>query len=160
MDAAAITQTLLDFLASVGIEVREGEVPADSFLPGIRLVGGALVVDRAALRWPGDLLHEAGHIATTPAALRATLDDQLADDPAIPHRGEAEATAWAWAALTQLGLSPALLFHEGGYHGHSAGLALTYAMGVYPGAAGLAQAGMATLGGADGYPRMRHWLRA
>lgn len=159
MDAAANTQILLDFLAGIGIAVREGEVPPDSFLPGIRLVAGALVVDRAALRWPGDLLHEAGHIATTPAALRARLDDQLADDPAIPHRGEAEATAWAWAALTHLGLPPALLFHAGGYHGHSAGLALTYAMGVCPGAAGLAQAGMATLGGADGYPRMRRWLR-
>lgn len=160
MDAAAVTQTLLDFLVGVGIDVCEGEVPADSFLPGIRLVAGCLVVDRAALRWPGDLLHEAGHIATTPAALRATLDDQLADDPAIPHRGEAEATAWAWAALTQLGLPAELLFHEGGYHGHSAGLALTYAMGVYPGATGLAQAGMATLGGADGYPRLQRWLRA
>ena len=122
------TQALLDFLAGISIKVREGPVPADSFLPGIRLVAGTLVADRAALRWPGDLLHEAGHIATTPAALRATLDDQLADDPAIPHRGEAEATAWAWAALTHLGLPASLLFHEGGYHGHSAGLALTYAM--------------------------------
>jgi hypothetical protein len=159
MTTSDTTQILFDFLADIGITVREGEVPADSFLPGIRLVGGVLVVDRAALCWPGDLLHEAGHIATTPAALRPRLDDQLADDPAVPHRGEAEATAWAWAALTQLGLPPALLFHAGGYHGHSAGLALTYAMGVYPGAAGLAQAGMATLGGADGYPRMRRWLR-
>lgn len=160
MTATDTTQILLDFLSGIGIRVREGEVPADSFLPGIRLVAGALVVDRAALRWPGDLLHEAGHIATTPGSLRAQLDDQLADDPAIPHRGEAEATAWAWAALTQLGLPAGLLFHAGGYHGHSAGLALTYAMGVYPGAAGLARAGMTTLGGADGYPRMRRWLRA
>ena len=158
MDTAP-TQALLDFLAGIGVPVREGPVPADSFLPGIRLVAGTLVVDRAALRWPGDLLHEAGHIATTPAALRATLDDQLADDPAIPHRGEAEATAWAWAALTHLGLPAGLLFHEGGYHGHSAGLALTYAMGVYPGAAGLARAGMTQLGSDDGYPRMLRWLR-
>ena len=153
------TQALLDFLVGIGVPVLEGPVPTDSFLPGIRLAAGTLVVDRAALRWPGDLLHEAGHIATTPAALRATLDDQLADDPAIPHRGEAEATAWAWAALTHLGLPAGLLFHEGGYHGHSAGLALTYAMGVYPGAAGLARAGMTQLGGDDGYPRMLRWLR-
>lgn len=159
MHATDTTQILLDFLDSIGIEVREGPVPADSFLPGIRLVAGCLVVDRVALRWPGDLLHEAGHIATTPAALRAQLDDQLADDLGIPHRGEAEATAWAWAALTRLGLPAELLFHEGGYHGHSAGLALTYATGVYPVSAGLAQAGMTTLGGQDGYPRMRRWLR-
>lgn len=159
MNSTETTQTLLDFLNRIGIDLREGQVPADSFLPGIRLVAGGLVVDRAALRWPGDLLHEAGHIATTPAALRARLDDQLADDPAIPHRGEAEATAWAWAALTQLGLPAGLLFHSGGYHGHSAGLALTYSMGVYPGAAGLAAAGMARLGGGDGYPQLLRWLR-
>jgi hypothetical protein len=157
--SADITQQLLDFLAGIGIEVREGEVPADSFLPGIRLVAGALVVDRAALRWPGDLLHEAGHIATTPAALRTQLDDKLDDDPAIAHRGEAEASAWAWAALTRLGLPAELLFHAGGYHGQSAGLALTYSMGVYPGAAGLARAGMAKLGGEGGYPQMLSWLR-
>ncbi|NCT83088.1 MAG: hypothetical protein GXC94_08105 [Comamonadaceae bacterium] len=150
---------LLDFLTGIGLDVREGEVPADSFLPGLRLVAGTLVVDRAALRWPGDLLHEAGHVATTPAALRATLDDRLADDPTVAHRGEAEASAWAWAALTRLGLPAELLFHAGGYHGHAAGLALTYAMGVYPGAAGLASAGMTRLGGADGYPRMLRWLR-
>jgi hypothetical protein len=159
MKTADPTQLLLDFLADIGIEVREDEVPADSFLPGIRLTAGMLVVDRAALRWPGDLLHEAGHIATTPAALRATLDDRIADDAGIPHRGEAEATAWAWAALSHLGLPPTLLFHEGGYHGHSAGLALTYQMGVYPGAAGRAAAGMARLGGEGGYPRLLCWLR-
>lgn len=160
MTTGDTTQILLDFLAGIGITVREGAVPAASFLPGIRLVAGTLVVDRASLRWPGDLLHEAGHIATTPAAARAMLDDQLADDPAIPHRGEAEATAWAWAALTRLGLPAGLLFHEGDYHGHSAGLALTYAMGVYPGATGLAQAGMTQLGGENGYPKMQRWLRA
>ena len=154
MTTTDTTQTLLDFLTGIGIAVREGPVPAGSFLPGIRLDAGTLVVDRAALRWPGDLLHEAGHIATTPAALRAALDDRIEDDPGVPHRGEAEATAWAWAALVHLGLPADLLFHGGGYQGHSAGLALTYSVGVYPGAAGLTQAGLAAPGE---YPRLRRW---
>lgn len=154
-----ITGTLVDFLRSIGIEVRDGAVPADSFLPGLRLVAGALVVDRSALRWPGDLLHEAGHVATTPAALRSTLDDRIEDDPAVEHRNEAEATAWAWAALTHLGLPAEVLFHDGGYHGHSAGLRLTYSLGVYPGAAGLAAAGLTRLDGPERYPRLLRWLR-
>jgi hypothetical protein len=156
-DAAALTDRLLGFLTEAGIAWREGAV-ADSFLPGLRLDAGVLVIDRSALRWPGDLLHEAGHVATTPAALRAGLSDQIADDPAVPHRGEAEATAWAWAALCHLGLPPDVLFHGGGYHGHSPGLALTFQMGVYPGSQGLAQAGLCTLG-AGGYPRLQRWLR-
>lgn len=154
-----LTRCLIDFLSGIGIEVRDGEVPADSFLPGIRLVAGTLVVDRGALRWPGDLLHEAGHIATTPAALRSALDDRIEDDPTVEHRGEAEAGAWAWAALMHLGLPAEVLFHEGGYHGHAASLALTYSMGVYPGASGLAHAGMTRLTGEGRYPQMLRWLR-
>lgn len=154
--------TIVEFLSRIGIPVRAGTVPADSFLPGLRIVDGGLIYDPAALQWPGDLLHEAGHIATVPAANRACLNDALADAPASPHGGEVEATAWAFAALTHLGLPPDLLFHEGGYHGHSAGLVMTYSMGVYPGVHGLVQAGMTLAAPSDGvpaYPHMLRWLR-
>jgi hypothetical protein len=124
-----------------------------------------LVFDRATLRWPGDLLHEAGHIAITPSSLRSALDDALDASSSAPHSGEAEATAWAYAAVAHLQLHPSVLFHEGGYRGHSAGLIASYSHGVYPGAFGLAQAGM-TLTGADAslagvrpYPAMIRWLR-
>lgn len=158
--------TIVEFLCSIGLDVRAAAVADDAFLPGLRIAAGSLLVDRARLRWPGDLLHEAGHIATTPAAARAHLDDALASAPAIAHAGEAEATAWAWAALQHLGLAPDLLFHAGGYHGRSAGLATTYGLGVCPGAHGLAQAGMTLLGdqarkaGLPPYPHMLRWLRA
>jgi hypothetical protein len=36
-------------------------------------VNGGLVYDWERLTWPGDLLHEAGHIAVIPAALRPTI---------------------------------------------------------------------------------------
>lgn len=159
------TQILVDFLNAIGISTREGAVPSDSFLPGLRIVDGSLIYDRAALRWPGDLLHEAGHIATAAAAQRPSMNDALADTPASAHGGEAEATAWAFAALTHLRLPPALLFHEGGYHGRSAGLMRTYAAGVYPGCHGLVQAGMAlsaadaARAGEPAYPHMMCWLR-
>jgi hypothetical protein len=158
-------EVIVDFLRTLGIATAEGHVPAGSFLPGIRVAGGRIIYDPATLRWPGDLLHEAGHLAVLPAALRSRLDDALPGIDDIPHAGEPEATAWAYAAIVHLRLDPAVLFHEGGYRGRSQDLIRTFGFGVYPGAHGLAQAGM-TLTGQDAlragvapYPRMARWLR-
>ncbi|MEN5179949.1 hypothetical protein ABE501_09240 [Comamonas testosteroni] len=164
IDAQA-TERILQFLRQIGLEVREELLPGDCFLPGIRIVQGGLVVDRLQLRWPGDLLHEAGHLAVVPAALRPRMDDALAQLPAIEHGGEIEATAWAWAAPTHLQLPSQVLFHEGGYRGHAAGLRINFEMGIYLGASGLVHAGLAWLPGPDLavgapiYPRLRQWLR-
>lgn len=165
-NANELTGRILEFLRGIGLPVHEAEVPDGSFLPGIRIEQGGLRVDRARLRWPGDLLHEAGHLAVVPAALRPSMDDALQDLPDVPHGGEIEATAWAWAALRHLGLDSAVLFHDGGYHGRSAGLRTTFELGVYLGASGLAAAGLALLpaqvepGGPPAYPHMLAWLRA
>ena len=156
---------ILAFLSGIGLPVSEGVVPANSFLPGIRIASGTLTLDRAALRWPGDLLHEAGHLAVTPSSLRSGLDDALAGSESMAHAGEEEATAWAYAAVAHLRLDPSVLFHEGGYRGHSAGLMRTFGYGVYPGSAGLARAGMTLVGaeaanaGKPPYPAMTRWLR-
>lgn len=156
---------ILAFLDEIRLPVAEGPVPEDSFLPGVRIAGGIVVYDRAALRWPGDLLHEAGHIAVTPSRLRPALSDGLAQMPCVEHAGEVEATAWAFAAVAHLRLHPSVLFHDGGYGGHSEGLIASFAHGVYPGAHGLAQAGMTAVGaqaqraGVAPYPQMLRWLR-
>jgi hypothetical protein len=160
------TDRILAFLTAIGIEIESelevarGEELGSEFLPGVAIRGGRLRVDRGRLTWPGDLLHEAGHIAVTPAALRSSLSGELAT--AAPHAGEIEATAWAYAAVVALGLDARVLFHEGGYRGHSEGLVRTYSLGVYPGAAGLVAAGMARGRGEAGepYPAMVRWLRA
>lgn len=158
-------ERILAFLDEIRLPAAAGPVARDSFLPGVRIAGGVVVYDRAALRWPGDLLHEAGHIAVTPPSLRAALNDALDVAAAIPHAGEEEATAWAYAAVLHLGLDPSLLFHAGGYGGHAEGLIQSFGLGVYPGAHGLAQAGMTCIGvqaqraGVAPYPRMTRWLR-
>lgn len=145
--------------------VREAPVPASSFLPGVRIRGGAILFDRTTLRWPGDLLHEAGHVAVTPAAVRGQLDDDVDAAGQAPWASEVEATAWAYAATIHLGLDPAVLFHEGGYRGRSRDLIETFALGGYPGAFGLAEAGLTLVGpeavrrGHATYPRMLAWLR-
>jgi hypothetical protein len=162
---ADTTGVIVAFLRGIGIAVTQGRVPEDAFLPGVRIAEGSLVYDPSALRWPGDLLHEAGHIATTPAAQRHRLSDDLDGQESPEHGGEIEATAWAYAASVALGLDPRVLFHEGGYHGKSAGLILTYGAGVYPGCKGLADAGMTRIGdaareqGVAPYPHMVRWLR-
>jgi hypothetical protein len=160
-----LTEKIVNFLNGIGIPVHEGSIPCDSFLPGLHIVDGSLIYDVAALQWPSDLLHEAGHIATMPACMRNQLNDSLDESPQVSHAGEIEATAWAYAAILHLGIASSILFHEGGYHGKSSALVTTYDLGVYPGCYGLAQAGM-TLLGADAiqagivpYPHMIKWLR-
>lgn len=159
------TDDILDFLRGIGIPVHEAPVSDDAFLPGIRVEAGTLVVDRSRLTWPADLLHEAGHIAVTPGSERHRLSGDLHEATSAPHAGEVEATAWAWAAAMALRLEPSALFHAGGYHGKSEALILTFSMGVYPGAHGLAQAGMTRVGeaakvaGVAPYPHMVNWLR-
>ncbi len=160
-----ILQDILGFLGQIGIAVREGDVREDPFLPGVRIACGELVFDRERLRWPGDLLHEAGHIAVTPLLLRANLDDKIETESRAANAGEIEAIAWSYAAIMHLQLDPEILFHAGGYRGQSRGLLFSFALGVYPGAFGLAQAGMTLIGQAANsaqvapYPHMIRWLR-
>jgi hypothetical protein len=161
-----IQTRIVEFLRGIGIAVREEAIVGDSFLPGVTIEKGELIFDRARNTWPGDLLHEAGHLAVLPFTLRTTVGGNLPDTVLAAHAGEAEATAWAYAALREIGLPAEVLFHEGGYGGNSAGLLFTYGAGVYPGAAGLSATGMAAApaearsGRAKAYPAMLRWLRA
>lgn len=156
---------ILDFLAAIGIAVAETPLPADGFLSGILIRDGGLLVDPDRLQWPGDLLHEAGHLAVLPPALRARASDDLADEQDVAHAGEQEAMAWAWAAVQAIGLPPEVLMHEGGYHGQSAAVLQMYAVGIVPGLRGLCESGMTAARGFTPdpgemqYPRMLRWLR-
>lgn len=135
------------------------------FFPGIVIRNGEIILDRARNTWPGDLLHEAGHLAVFPQAVRSTVNGDLPDCVQMAHAGEPEATAWAYAAICELGLPTEVLFHEGGYRGCSERLRFTFAAGVYLGVAGLCAAGMAATpmavrsGDARAYPAMLRWLR-
>lgn len=159
-------RAIVDFIAGIGLTISEQTLPADTFLPGVALRDGGLVVDPATLVWPGDLLHEAGHLAVLPAAIRGRANDDLADEVGVDHAGELEAMAWAWAAVVELGLPPEVLIHEGGYNGKSRDLLQMYTFGVYPGLQGLCAAGMTAAPGFASeplpvrYPQMLRWLRA
>src|SRR6476661_6369782 len=95
--------SILSFLTEIGLPVREDkQIPEETFLPGLCISRGTLLFDRARLTWPGDLLHEAGHLAVTPAAQRHLLDDRLSPETEAPDAGEIEATAWSFAAANYL----------------------------------------------------------
>ena len=155
------TRSILAFLDRIGIAVAvEPLHEAETFLPAMRVRGGVLVVDPERLEWPGDLLHEAGHIAVTDPALRTTLDAVSAD----PGE-EMAAIAWSWAAALEIGLPAAVLFHEGGYRGGARAMIENFEAGRDVGVPMLAWFGMtaekrrAEDEGMAPYPAMARWLR-
>lgn len=153
------------FLTDIGLPLVWQSLEAPTFLPGIAIRQGRLLVDRSTLAWPGDLLHEAGHLAVLPSDIRATASDALQELPQVPGGGELEALAWSYAAVVHLGLPPTVLFHEGGYKGNAAALSQSYALGVCPGLRGLCEAGLTAAPGFPSvqsdvrYPAMIRWLR-
>ena len=156
-----ITQQLADFLNGIGIGVRRGEIQEETFLPGIRLEDGGMVVDEGRLSFPGDMLHEAGHLAVIPPDRRRTVHINAGDDAAE----EMMAIAWSYAAAVHLGLDIAILFHEHGYRGGSAGLIENFSRGRYFGVPMLQWVGLAMEPGRESengiapYPHMIRWLR-
>jgi hypothetical protein len=161
----ALTAKIVEFLLSIGIEVLPAELREETFLPGIFVEGGKLLVDESRLTYPGDILHEAGHLAVAPKELRPSLSGEVIIEGADMNVVEMAVTAWAYAAVIHLGLTPETLFHEGGYKGRSQSLLLTFGAGVFPGVGGLKAIGMTVLAeeaertGVKPYPHMMKWVR-
>lgn len=155
--ADPVARRIAAFLERIGIDVLPARLEAPTFLPGIALDRGRLLVDEADLTYPGDMLHEAGHVALVPARLRAGLSGD-AELPGVDMAAlEAGVVPWSYAAALEAGVDPAIVFHEGGYRGKSEGLLRTFGFGVYPGLPLLVDAGLTEPGT---YPRMLRWLRA
>ena len=68
-----LVRKIVVFLKEIGLEVISTNISCETFLPGILVDQGKLLIDENRLLWPGDLLHEAGHLAVVPARLRSTL---------------------------------------------------------------------------------------
>ena len=161
-DAADLDQLrdrLIRFIREIGIEVRDAALDESCFLPGLDIRAGAVVVDR--LRWahPGDILHEAGHLAVAPPEARSA--QRLS-----PSGGdEMAAIAWSYAVVVHLGLPTGIVFHAAGYRGGSQALVENFEAGHYFGVPLLQWYGMtieprqAKPGGRLPYPYMLRWLR-
>ena len=155
-----VTARIITFLGEIGIPVTVEALGEDTLLPAMTVRCGALVVDPDRLTWPGDLLHEAGHIAVTDPATRVSLCE-VPSDPAE----EMAAIAWSYAAAVEIGLDPRIVFHDEGYVGGGGYLADAFAGGGSPGLPMLQWFGMtldkrnAEKQGVAPFPHMLRWLR-
>jgi hypothetical protein len=160
---------ILGFLGRIGLPATVAPVGEAPFLPGLRIERGRLVVEPERLTAAGDLLHEAGHLACAPAAVRDRLDHDVkasleslrAGAPAGPiaeiadadrplacllQGDEPMAIAWSAAALVALELPVDAVFYPGSYGAPTgqvpAMILQQLQMGMFPGIHWLAQAGM------------------
>ena len=151
---------MTEFVLGIGLPCRTGDVPERTFMPGVTVDHGSIVFDPAKLTYPGDLLHEAGHLAVmSPERRRSahwTAGQQAAD--------EMMAIAWSYAAAVHLQIDPAIVFHDGGYRGGSRALLENFAEGRYIGVPMLQWLGMTVDGrtaartGVAPYPAMAKWI--
>ena len=149
-----VTAKILAFIEAVGIPIEIAELPHATVLPGMDVVRGRLIVDPERLGWPGDLLHDAGHIAVSDPASRATAE------AVSPDQGEEMAAiAWSWAAARAIGIDPAIVFHEAGYGAGGGYLAENFAEGRYVGVPLLQWFGMTRERGEGAFPTMQRWVR-
>lgn len=152
---------IVNFLREIGLAVHERPVLEISVLPGISVDHGALVLDRAKLKYPGDLLHEAGHLAVVPPYEREQCHENVGADGGM----EMGAIAWSYAAALHLGIDPSVVFHDDGYRGGADSLRENFATGHYVGVPILVWRGLTTAPArseleAPGYPHMTRWLTA
>jgi hypothetical protein len=155
----------ISFLQSLGIPVHFLPLPDDCFLPGISIINGEIIVDMEKLKYPGDILHEAGHIAIVPQAERHLLN---AESIAAREQREAEemmAIAWSYAACVHLGIDASFVFHDSGYKNGGSNIAENFRQGHYFGVPMLQWVGM-TYERTDNsesnraiYPAMHKWMR-
>jgi hypothetical protein len=155
-----LTDTICKFLSEIGLPVRFAAIDHATFLPGIHIHAGGLMVDRARLLYPGDLLHEAGHLALMEPARRGQVDGSAGDDAGE----EIGAIAWSYAAALHMKLDPKVVFHPDGYKGGANSILENFVEGRYIGVPILQWKGLslepriARERGLEPYPHMLRWL--
>jgi len=161
----SVLDKILTFLREIGITVTERELPEPTFLPGLSLGPACIYLDRSRLLYPGDLLHEAGHLAVTVAGQRQFIGtDKMAPD--WPSGGEEMgAILWSYAALKHIGIPAEVVFHPDGYKNDSEWLIKNFEEKIYVGLPFLEWAGIAfgeqraKAEGKPEFPAVVKWLR-
>jgi hypothetical protein len=160
----AVFQKITDFIQNIGIPIGYRQISEQSFLPGLMIENGTLWIDKKQLKYIGDSLHEAGHIALMTPEQRKNLSGEL------EGQNDAEATemaviAWTYAACLEIGIDPAVVFHPDGYKGGSESILENFSNGQYFGVPILEWYGMTektnntqTINTMS-YPKMLTWIR-
>ncbi|MCW3085198.1 MAG: hypothetical protein JWP12_2564 [Bacteroidetes bacterium] len=156
---------ILSFLDEIGIAVVERELTGITFVPGLALGPNCIYMDKTRMLYPGDLLHEAGHLAVTEAKWRSKIGSPEMY-PEWPEGGdEMGAILWSYAALTHIGIAPEIVFHPNGYKNEAEWLIETLNSKLYIGMPFLEWIGLALDEpkakqlGQPAFPKMLKWLR-
>lgn len=174
---------VIEALNAIGLPTHaEAGASVKSFVPGIRMVRGELVVSPEAR--VSALLHEAGHLCTVPtrfrhyvganwsAAIARMFDEAAGEEPDSPlyrallQCSDPEATAWAYAFGRHLGLAPEEIILDDEYDGSGAFLRMQLGGRAYLGINGLAAAGFCGTNAPSArarklplYPELAFWLQ-
>ena len=117
-------------------------MPDDTFLPGILVLNGGLVVDRNKLKYQGDYPPHEGRTSGRrpfPYSCRDERGRRQSRGPMEP----VEATAIAWGRTpprSSRSRIPAIVFHSDGYLGRAESVLQNFEFGVYFGVQGLIDA--------------------
>lgn len=155
---------ICQFLSEIGLPFKLCAVSNGSFLPGLETHNGVLHIDLESLKYPGDILHEAGHIAVCEPAFRPYLNADVyrngllrGREKQAMHGEEIAAIAWSVAAIIKIGLPLEVVLHEHGYKGASQSLINTFQQGGLFGQPLLAAWQMTCPN--HGFPHMVRWIR-
>lgn len=156
---------IIQFLNEIGIEVHEGKLENNTFLPGLSLKPNTVIIDFEKLKYPGDILHEAGHIAVTSPDNRKKIGTTEID-PNWPDGGEEMgAILWSYAATLHLKLPLEFVFHSDGYKNNSEWLIRSFENENYIGLPFLEWIGLtygkenALKNNTAPFPAMQKWMR-
>ncbi len=136
--------------------VVEKKLPNDTFLPGLSLKGNTILMDLDKLKYPGDLLHEAGHIATTEEKNRQFIGTEKLGSHWPTDGDEIATILWSYAASYHLNLDLEIVFHPNGYKNESEWLIEQFNSKNY---IGLPLLEWMSLCNKEEFPIMKKWLR-
>jgi hypothetical protein len=109
----------LSFLNDIGIAIFEKELDETTFLPVLCLGPNCIFVDFEKLLYPGDILHEAGHLAVTKASERELVGTDALPKDWPTQRDEIGAILWSYAVICHLELPIEFVFYPNGYKNNS-----------------------------------------
>lgn len=158
-------ERILTFLEAIALKAIEKKLDTTTFLPGLTLGPNCLYVDFDKLKYPGDLLHEAGHLAVADSETRKSIGTNKLPQEWPTQGEEIAAILWSYAALTHLNLDPSFVFHPDGYKGNSEWFITNFTNKNYIGLPFLEWAGLclceekAKKENKEAFPKMLKWLR-
>ena len=156
---------ILGFLEEIGIGYQLTSEPCDSFLRGIKMVNGQLLINTRDLLCSGDILHEAGHIACLPPELRPKASGDIGATLGEQQTYELAVILWSVAAAHHLEIPVSEIFHDEAYLGYSDWFTEQASSNSYVGLPLLQWLGLAAsdeelaAGKVQPFPAMKRWLR-